>query len=204
VVALRRLPEGAPAIIYQPFEEEPSRLFPRRTPPNLILAAPLAAGRLTLRACLLVLRLAVSGIITAVAALVLLNLALAFSSGGSSTAPDMAEYLTGVLRFTSDWESGDRDLGQETSRLLSEVSSTGTSQPAAPGEGGTAGLVALLAPLSPPQLRELYEEALPALQQYDAMLGDVQAALAENRDLDGFFSDVEPWLKQAEEAAASP
>jgi hypothetical protein len=53
-------------------------------------------------------------------------------------------------------------------------------------------------------LRQVYQESIPALQQYDAMLGDIQTALANDRDLDTFFADLDPWLKQAETDPQKP
>ncbi|MCJ7491169.1 MAG: hypothetical protein MUP15_03310, partial [Dehalococcoidia bacterium] len=68
----------------------------------------------------------------------------------------------------------------------------------------TAALVATLSQLAPSELREVYQQAVPMMQQYDALLGDVQSALENDRDLDAFFADVQPWLQQAEAESASP
>jgi hypothetical protein len=46
-----------------------------------------------------------------------------------------------------------------------------------------AALVATLSQLAPGELRDVYQQAVPMLQKYDAFLGDVQSALANDRDL---------------------
>ena len=97
----------------------------------------------------------------------------------------------------------DPQLPEGASGLISETSSTAIARPT-PAPGSAAALVATLSQLTPPELREVYQEAIPSLQQYDAMLTDVQSALANNRDLDAFFAALEPWLKQAEADSAHP
>jgi hypothetical protein len=165
---------------------------------------PLAAGRLTLRACLWLVRLAVSTAIAVVVAVLLFTVGPIVAGGHSGALSDMNDYLSGVLRFADDWAGGNKQFPQDASGLISEVSSTNVARTQAPPQGSTAGLVTSLSPLSPPELRDLYQEAIPTLQQYDAMLGDVQGALANDRDLDTLFRDLEPWLKQSNDAAANP
>lgn len=184
----------------QPLDED---LWPsRRTP--LLLTVPLAAGRLTLRACLWLVRLAVSTVIAVVVAVLLFTVGPIVVGGHSPALSDVNDYLAGVLRFADDWAGGNEQLPQDASGLISEVSSTNVARTQAPTQGSTAVLVTSLSPLAPPELRDLYQEAIPTLQRYDAMLGDVQGALANDRDLDTLFRDLEPWLKPPEESSTSP
>jgi hypothetical protein len=179
-------------------EGEPG--FSRRTP--LLIAAPLAVARLVLHACLATLRLLLSTLLALVVAAVLLNVGLAFAGGHTPAIGDAGDYLTHVLRVAGDWAGRDQPSAQDTSGLISETSSTSTYWPASHQPSTTAGLVATLSDLAPPDLRDTYQQAVPMLEQYDAMLGDVQTALANDRDLDTFFADVDPWLNQ--NAAPTP
>ncbi len=181
-------------------EGEPG--FSRRTP--LLIAAPLALARLVLRAFFALVRLALSTLLALVVAVVLLNVGLAFAGGHTPAIGDAGDYLSHVLRVAADWAGSNQSSGQDTSGLISETSSTSTYWPASHQPPTTAGLVATLSDLAPPDLRNTYQQAIPMLEQYDAMLGGVQTALANDRDLDTFFADVDPWLKQAESPTTSP
>jgi hypothetical protein len=187
---------GNTTLRYRPLDGEPPQ--PRRRP--LLLSIPMAAGWLALHACLALLRLTLTAAIGLVIAVVLLGVV----SGRTPALHDAGGYLAGVLRVSADWMDADPQLPEGSTDLISEVSSTATTRSTAPEPGSTAGLVASLSQLSPPELREVYEQSIPALQQYDAMLSDVQAALADNSDLDAFFADLEPWLKQAEAESHQP
>jgi hypothetical protein len=157
-----------------------------------------------LRACLWLVRLVVSTAIAVVVAVLLFTVAPIVVGGHSPALSDVNDYLSGVFRFADDWAGGNEQLSQGGGELISEVSSTNVARTQAPLQGSTAGLVTSLSPLSPPKLRDLYEETIPTLQRYDAMLGDVQGALANDRDLDTLFRDLEPWLRQAEQASTGP
>jgi hypothetical protein len=146
------------------------------------------------------LRLALSTLLAFVVMVVLLNVGLAVAGGNGLSLGDAGDYLGGVVKLSAEWAGRDTD----TSGLISETSSTSTFWPASRAPATTAGLVETLSDLAPSDLRDTYKQAVPMLQQYDAMLGDVQAALANGRDLDTFFADVDPWLKQAEESSTNP
>ena len=183
---------------YQPLRGEPKR---RHGPLRFAFALPLAAGRLLLHAGLALVRLTLTAVAGFVVALVLLNVCLALTGGSSTAMPDVRSSVAGVLHFSADWVSGDKQLPEVPTDLIDEASSTSITRNLTPDQGSPSGLVAALSELSPPQLRDIYQQAMPALQKYDAMLGDVQSALANDRDLDTFFADLDPWLNQA---AATP
>ncbi len=166
----------------------------------LPIAAPAAVARLALHACLALVRLALSTLLALVVAAVLLNVGLALAGGETPAIGDAGDYLSHVLSVATDWASSDQPSSQDTSDLISEVSSTSTYWPASRQPSTTAGLVATLSELAPSDLRETYQQAVPMLERYDAMLGDVQTALANDRDLDTFFKDIDPWLKQTQES----
>jgi len=191
---------GSSTIRYRPLEGEPAELRCR----PLLISIPLGVARLALHACLALVRLTLTAAISLAIAVVLFSVALGVIGGRNPVIGDAGDYLAGVLRVSADWMDDSQQLPQGTSGLISETSSTATTRPTAPEPGSTAGLVASLSQLSPSELRELYQQTIPTLQQYDAMLSDVQAALANNRDLDSFFADLELWLKQAEQESASP
>jgi len=191
---------GNTTIRYRPLDGEPPELRCR----PLLLSIPLATARLALHACLALVRLTLMSVISLVIVVVLFSVALGIVGGRAPAVGDASDYLAGVLRVSADWMDADPQLPEGASGLISEVSSTATTRSTAPEPGSTAGLVASLSQLSPPDLRQVYEESIPALQEYDAMLGDVQAALASNTDLDSFFADLEPWLKQAEADSTHP
>ena len=174
-------------------EGEPG--FSRRAP--LLIAAPVAVARFVLHAFFALVRLALSTLLALVVAAVLLNVGLALAGGHSPAIGDAGGYLSHVLRVAGDWAGSDQPSSQDTSGLISETSSTSTYWPASHQPSTTAGLVATLSELAPPDLRNVYQQSVPMLEQYDAMLGDVQTALANDRDLDTFFADIDPWLKQA-------
>jgi hypothetical protein len=157
-----------------------------------------------LHACLALLRLTLTTLLALVVAAVLLNVGLALAGGHSPAIGDAGDYLTHVLRVAGDWAGSDQPSSQDTSGLISETSSTSTYWPASRQPSTTAGLVATLSELAPSDLRDTYQQAVPMLQQYDAMLGGVQTALANDRDLDTFFKDVDPWLKQTQESSTNP
>ncbi len=152
--------------------------------------------RLALHALLALVRLALSTLLALVIAAVLLTVGLALAGGHSPAIGDAGDYLSHVLRVASDWAGRDQPSAQDAGGLISETSSTSTYWPASHQPPTTAGLVATLSDLAPPDLRQTYQQSVPMLEQYDAMLGDVQTALANDRDLDTFFADVSPWLKQ--------
>jgi len=168
-----------------------------------MLSLPLAAARLVLGACLTLVRLTVTTVLALVIAIVLLNVGLGIAGGRVPAVGDANDYLAGVLRVSAEWMHSDPQLPEGTSGLISETSSTSVARPT-PSPGSTAALVATLSQLAPSELREIYQQAVPMMQQYDAMLGDVQSALANDRDLDAFFADVQPWLKQAEAESRNP
>ena len=198
---------GGATIRYRPLEGEPAYLRPdgrpsgRRRP--LWQSAPLAVARLVATGCLTLLRLVVSTVLALVVAVLLFIGGPIVVGGHNPTLSDVNGYLSSVLRVSADWMDSGAQLPKGTSGLISETSSTSVAR-ATPSPGSTAGLVATLSQLAPSELREVYQQAVPMLQQYDAFLGDVQTALANDRDLDAFFADVQPWLQQAEDATANP
>ncbi len=168
-----------------------------------MVSLPLAAARLVLGACLTLVRLTVTTLLALVIAVVLLNVGLGVVGGRVPAVGDANDYLAGVLRVSAEWMHSDPQLPEGTNGLISETSSTSVVRPT-PSPGSTAALVATLSQLAPSELREVYQQAVPMMQQYDAMLGDVQSALENDRDLDAFFADVQPWLQQAEMEAKTP
>jgi hypothetical protein len=164
-----------------------------------MVSIPLAAGRLALHACLALARLTLMSVISLAIIVVLFSIV----SGRTTALGDANDYLAGVLRVSAEWMHSDPQLPEGTNGLISETSSTTVARPT-PSPGSTAALVATLSQLAPSELREVYQQAVPMMQQYDAMLGDVQSALANDRDLDAFFADVQPWLQQAEQESANP
>ena len=168
-----------------------------------MLSLPLAAARLLLGACLTLVRLTLMSVISLAIIVVLFSVALGVIGGRSPVVGDAGDYLAGVLRVSAGWLDSDPTLLEGTSGLISETSSTSVARPT-PSPGSTAALVATLSQLAPSELREVYQAAVPMMQQYDALLGDVQSALANDRDLDAFFADVQPWLQQAEEESSHP
>ena len=145
----------------------------------------------------MLLRLALMSIISLIIVVVLFSAV----SGRSPAFGDANGYLASVLRVSADWMDRDPTLPEGATDLINEASSTSMARPT-PAPGSAAALVATLSQLTPPELQQVYQEAIPSLQQYDAMLTDVQSALANNSDLDAFFADLEPWLKQAESESA--
>jgi hypothetical protein len=168
-----------------------------------MVALPLGAARLALHACLTLVRLTLSAVVSLVIAVVLFSVALGVIGGRSPVVGDAGDYLAGVLRVSAGWLDSDPQLPEGTNGLISETSSTSVARPT-PSPGSTAALVATLSQLAPSELREVYQQAVPMMQQYDAMLGDVQSALKNDRDLDAFFADVQPWLQQAEAESGNP
>jgi hypothetical protein len=160
-------------------------------------------ARLVATGCLTLLRLVVSTVLALVIAVVLLEVGLGIAGGRVPALGDANDYLSSVLRVSADWMKSDPKLSEGTSGLISETSSTSVAR-ATPSPGSTADLVATLSQLAPGELQKVYQQAVPMLQQYDAFLGDVQSALANDRDLDAFFADVQPWLQQAEQESQSP
>jgi hypothetical protein len=190
---------GSPTIRYRPLEGEPAELRCR----PLLISIPLGAARLALHACLTLVRLTLSAVISLIIAVVLFSVALGVIGGRSPVVGDAGDYLAGVLRVSAGWLDSDPTLPEGTSGLISETSSTSVARPT-PSPGSTAALVATLSQLAPSELREVYQQAVPMMQQYDALLGDVQSALENDRDLDAFFADVQPWLQQAEAEPGNP
>jgi hypothetical protein len=168
-----------------------------------MLSLPLAMGRLALHACFALVRLTLTAVISLVIAVLLFSVALGVIGGRSPVVGGAGDYLAGVLRVSAEWMHSDPQLPEGTNGLISETSSTSVARPT-PSPGSTAALVATLSQLAPSELREVYQQAVPMMQQYDAMLGDVQSALANDRDLDAFFADVQPWLQQAEAEPSNP
>jgi len=168
-----------------------------------MLSLPLAAARLLLGACLTLVRLTLMSVISLAIIVVLFSVALGVIGGRSPVVGDAGDYLAGVLRVSAGWLDSDPTLPEGTSGLISETSSTSAARPT-PSPGSTAALVATLSQLAPSELREVYQAAVPMMQQYDALLGDVQSALENDRDLDAFFADVQPWLQQAEAESGNP
>jgi hypothetical protein len=195
VVASTCVCTGSATIRYRLLDGEP----PEHRPRSLLLALPLASARLVLHACLTLVRLMVMSVVSLVIVVVLFSAV----SGRSPAFGDANGYLASVLRVSADWMDSDPQLSQGASDLISETSSTAIARPT-PAPGSAAALVATLSQLTPPELQQVYQEAIPALQQYDAMLTDVQSALANNSDLDAFFADLEPWLNQAEAESNGP
>jgi hypothetical protein len=190
---------GRPTIRYRPLEGEPAELCCR----PLLISIPLGVARLALHACFALVRLTVTTVLALVIAVVLLNVGLGIAGGRVPAVGDANDYLAGVLRVSAEWMHSDPQLPEGTNGLISETSSTSVARPT-PSPGSTAALVATLSQLAPSELREVYQQAVPMMQQYDAMLGDVQSALANDRDLDAFFADVQPWLQQAEAEPSNP
>jgi len=153
--------------------------------------------------CLTLARLIVTTLLALVIAVVLLSVGLRIAGGRIPAVGDANDYLSSVLRVSAGWLDSEPQLPEGASGLISETSSTSVARPT-PSPGSTAALVATLSQLAPSELREVYQQAVPMLQQYDAMLGDVQSALANDRDLDAFFADVQPWLQQAEAQSHNP
>jgi hypothetical protein len=184
---------GNATLRYRPLEGEPA--YSRRRPPALSL--PLAAARLVAKGCVALARLAVTALLALAIAAVLLVAGLRIAGGRIPAVGDANDYLSSVLRVSAGWLDSDPQLPDGAAGLISETSSTSVERPT-PSPGSAANLVATLSQLAPSDLRQVYQQAVPMLQQYDAFLGDVQSALAKDRDLDAFFADLEPWLQQAE------
>jgi hypothetical protein len=183
---------------YQPFDGEPA--CPRRRP--LALSLPLAFARLLATGFLALARLVITSVLALVIAFVLLEVGLSVAGGRAPALSDANDYLSSVLRVSAGWLDSDPQLPEGSTGLISEASSTFVAPTPAPGS--MAALVATLSQLAPGELRDVYQRAVPMLQQYDAFLGDVQSALQNDRDLDAFFADVQPWLQQAESDSAQP
>jgi hypothetical protein len=183
---------------YQPLDGEPA--YQRHRP--LALALPLALAQLVAMGLLALLRLVITSVLALVIAVVLLEIGLSVAAGRAPAFNDANDYLSSVLRVSAGWLDSDPQLPQGSTGLIGEASSTFVAPTPAPGS--MAALVATLSQLAPGELRDVYQQAVPMLQQYDAFLGDVQSALANDRDLDAFFADVQPWLQQAEQEAREP
>ncbi len=181
-----------PTIRYEPLEGEPPFL-PRRPLP---LSLALGTARLLGTGLLALLRLAVTSILALAIAALLLVVGLHVASSRVPALADANDYLSGVLHASADWMGSEPQL-QDTTDYFSEASSTAVAR-ATPSPGSTANLVAMLSQLAPSTLRDVYQQAVPTLQSYDAFLGDVQSALENNNDLDAFFTQVQPWLQEAE------
>jgi hypothetical protein len=192
---------GKATLRYRPLEGEPA-YRPYRP---IALSLPLAVLRLGGTVFLALLRLTVTSVAALVIIVALLYVGLRVGGGHVPAVGDANDYLSNVLHVSAAWLDDPPQLSEEANTFISETSSTSTVRPTPP-PGSAAALVATLSQLTPPELQQVYQEAIPALQQYDVMLTDVQSALATSSDLDSFFAAIKPWLDQleAESQSATP
>lgn len=186
---------------YKLLEGEPEFLGPGARRP-LWLSATLAVARLALHAFLTLLRLTVSTAVALAIAVALFAIGMHVAGGRTPVIGDASNYLSGILDVSADWMRSEPKLNVPPGGYVSETSSTSVTR-ATPAPGSTASLVETLSRLAPGELQSVYQQAVPMLQQYDAFLGGVQSALANDRDLDAFFADIQPWLQQAEQESSA-
>ena len=189
---------GRATLRYRPLEGEPACQSHR----PIALSLPLAVLRLGATILLALLRLTVTSVAALVIMVALLYVGLRVGGGRVPAVGNVNDYLSNVLHVSADWLDDPPQLSEEANTFIAETSSTSTVRPT-PSPGSAASLVATLARFAPSELRRVYEQAVPMMQEYDAFLGDVQSALQNDRDLDAFFADVQPWLQQAEAEAGS-
>jgi hypothetical protein len=183
---------------YKLLEGEPEYPGPSGRCQPLWLSPTLAVARLALHAFLTLVRLTVSTVIALAIAVALFAIGMHVAGGRTPLIGDASDYLSGVLDVSADWMRSEPKLNVPPGGYISETSSTSVTH-ATPAPGSAASLVETLSRLAPSELQRVYQQAVPTLQEYDAFLGGVQSALANDRDLDAFFSDVQPWLQQAED-----
>ncbi len=159
----------------------------------------LAVVRLIRSACLLTLRLTLHfGITTAV--LFLIVFVALGADKDDLAALDPRPHLQAAFRF-------DADQGGSLLNFEQQMMDFSSTAPASLTDGGaedditTTNLVNTISRLLPTGQRSAYESLTPILDEYDAMLSDVQSAIAR-RSVDTMFGALQPWLDMAEKDAA--
>jgi hypothetical protein len=187
-----------PSIDFRPLEGEPTKLRQRPFAMSLLYGAVRLAGM----GVLSLVRLAVTSVLALAIAAGLMIVGLHFVGGRVPAIGDANDYLSSVLQVSAG-ELENQAQVQTVEDYFSETSSAAVV-PETPSPGSTASLVSLLSQFAPSTLREVYQQTVPMLQNYDAFLGDVQSALQNNNDLDAFFAEVQPWLQQAQGESQNP